>query len=115
MPQTGENDVESFCSTHCFSLDCFVPRNDVISNSLILASLGVLYLQNFRMTICVAVIARNEAIQKSQTIKALQNLSLVACEEIRSAMGEHTGSPLQIMPFQDPMREIAVSDNFYRA
>ena len=34
-------------------------------------------LQKRVMTIQVAVIARNEAIQKSQTIKELQNLSLV--------------------------------------
>jgi len=36
-------------------------------------------LRKLAMTIHVVVIARNEAIQKTQNINALQNFSLIAC------------------------------------
>ena len=40
-------------------------------------------LRRLAMTIHVAVIARNEAIQKTQNINVLKNLSSVACEAIQ--------------------------------
>ena len=50
------------------------------------------------------VIARNEAIQKSQTIKVLQNLSLRACEAIQRKNRRHYFSILVTLPFEGGRR-----------